>query len=82
MGSGTDSASLKHEETMKYYKIRYAAKSHCDYPSPFSEDVFKAKDDAEKEAKVERITRGCEDWDVREITQELYNSFYDKEEYI
>lgn len=66
---------------MKYYKIRYAKKSHCDYPSPFFEDVFSAKDDAEKERKVERITKGCEDWDVREISKEVYDSFYEKEEY-
>lgn len=61
---------------MKYYVIRYSKKSHSDYSNPMLEDVFSAKDEDEYETKLESFIKGCEDYDVREISRETFASYY------
>lgn len=68
---------------MIYAYIRARQKSHCDYPSPWFEEYVVAKDKEELDKIVKRVTKGCEDYDVTEISKERYVRVmeYEKELY-
>lgn len=57
---------------VRYYKIRSSKKSHGDYPNPWFEDYFWAMSEEQKAYKVKNMTRGCEDYDVKEVSMEAY----------
>lgn len=62
----------KGECVVRYYCVRSTKKSHGDYPNPWFEDYFWAMSDEQKAEKVRKMTRGCEDYDVREVSREQY----------
>lgn len=58
---------------MKYAIVRYSQKSHCDYPSPFFEEYIKTSDEKFDEV-IQKMSKGCEDFDVTIITKKQYDS--------
>ena len=59
----------------KYYTGYVVPKSHSDYPCCPYEVHFSASSPEEYEREFRAATKGCEDYDIREVGKELYLKF-------
>lgn len=56
----------------KYYIGHVVPKSHSDYPCCPHEVHFTASSPEEYERELRAATKGCEDYDIREVSENLY----------
>lgn len=58
---------------MRYFRVISSPKSHWDGPSPVYTDFVAAE--SEDSPEIQQLIKGCEDYDIQEISKQTYNSF-------